>query len=117
MATAFALGEATVLGLLSGPACVASCGPMIVPSLLAEHGGLRINSRYLSLFLATRLLGYLLFATIAWEIGALCGIKKASPGTDFLSASQTFASFGFRNKPVRTCTDNEQPPLRRTDCE
>ena len=76
MAVAFALGEALVLGLASGPACVASCGPVIVPSLLAEHGGLRMNSRYLSLFLATRLLGYLLFAAIAWEVGALVSIRS-----------------------------------------
>ena len=76
MAAPLAFGEALVLGLASGPACVASCGPVIVPALLAEHGGLRMNSRYLSLFLATRLLGYLLFAAIAWELGALVTIRS-----------------------------------------
>ena len=67
----FALGQALALGLASGPACVASCGPVVIPSLLAERAGLRINVRYLSTFLATRLLGYLVFATVAWELGAL----------------------------------------------
>jgi len=75
MATAFALGEALVLGLASGPACVASCGPVVVPSLLAERSGLRVNGRYLSAFLATRLLGYLLFAAVAWGLGTLASLR------------------------------------------
>lgn len=78
MASAFAFGEALVLGLASGPACVASCGPVLVPSLLAEQSGLRLNSRYLSAFLATRLLGYLVFAAVAWELGALVAIPSAA---------------------------------------
>ena len=77
MASAFAFGEALFLGLASGPACVASCGPVLVPSLLAERDGLRLNSRYLSAFLATRLLGYLLFAAVAWELGALVAIPSS----------------------------------------
>jgi sulfite exporter TauE/SafE len=75
MAAAFGFGEALVLGFASGPACVASCGPVVVPSLLAERGGLRLNLRYLSTFLATRLLGYLLFAAVAWELGSLLSLR------------------------------------------
>jgi hypothetical protein len=71
MSGPFLLGEAFVLGLVSGPACVASCGPVVVPSLLAEGAGWRLNARYLSSFLGTRFLGYLLFAAVAWELGAL----------------------------------------------
>jgi sulfite exporter TauE/SafE len=71
MAASVVIGEALVLGLASGPACMAACGPVLVPSLLTEHAGLRPNARYLSAFLGARLLGYLLFAAVAWEIGAL----------------------------------------------
>jgi sulfite exporter TauE/SafE len=78
MATAFAFGEALVLGLASGPACLASCGPVVVPSLLAERSGLRLNVRFLSMFLATRLLGYLLFAVVAWELGALVSVRPSA---------------------------------------
>lgn len=67
----FLISEALLLGLASGPACVAACGPVVVPSLLSESAGWRINARYLSLFMGTRFLGYLLFATIAWELGVL----------------------------------------------
>ncbi|MGB2679004.1 MAG: sulfite exporter TauE/SafE family protein [Candidatus Acidiferrum sp.] len=67
----FLFGEAFLLGLASGPACVASCGPVVVPSLLAEGAGWRLNARYLTSFLGTRFLGYLLLATVAWELGVL----------------------------------------------
>ena len=71
MATWIFLGEAVALGLASGPACIASCGPVLVPSMLAEQSGMRLNARYLSAFLATRLVGYLLFALIAWQAGSI----------------------------------------------
>ena len=63
-------GEALMLGLASGPACVASCGPVLVPSLLASDKGWRVHGRYLTSFLGGRLAGYLLFAVAAWAVGA-----------------------------------------------
>jgi hypothetical protein len=77
VAGTLAIGEALVLGLVSGPACIASCGPVLVPSLLAERAGLRLNSRCLSAFLGARLLGYLLFAALAWGLGALVPFAPA----------------------------------------
>jgi len=78
MGGAFLLGEAFLLGLASGPACVASCGPVVVPSLLAEGTGWRLNARYLTSFLGTRLLGYLLFAAATWELGVLVSPPPAA---------------------------------------
>jgi len=46
----------------------------MIPSLLAERDGLRLNARYLGAFLGTRLLGYLVFAAVAWEVGALVSL-------------------------------------------
>ena len=69
-------GEAMALGLASGPACVASCGPVLVPSSLAEGAGLRLNVRYLSAFLGMRFLGYLVFAAFAWEVGTLVSLAS-----------------------------------------
>lgn len=74
----FLIGEALLLGLASGPACVASCGPVVVPSLLAEGTGWRRNASYLSFFLGTRFLGYLLFAAIAWQFGVLVSPRPAT---------------------------------------
>lgn len=77
MAGSFVLSEALILGLVSGPACMASCGPVLVPSLLTERSGVRLNTRYLSTFLGARFLGYLLFAAVAWELGALVSLPPA----------------------------------------
>jgi sulfite exporter TauE/SafE len=71
-------GEALTLGLVSGPACMAACGPVLVPSLLAEQTGFRRHFRFLSTFLGARLLGYLVFAAAAWEIGALVSMAPGS---------------------------------------
>lgn len=84
MTTGFAISEALILGLASGPACLASCAPVLVPSLLAERTGVHLNIRYLSMFLATRLVGYLLFAVVAWELGALVSIQP--PARPFVFA-------------------------------
>jgi hypothetical protein len=64
-------GDALALGLASGPACLAACGPVLVPSLLAGQAGFLPNLRTIAVFLGARLLGYLLFALVAWQLGAL----------------------------------------------
>lgn len=77
MGATVVFGEALALGLASGPACMAACGPVLVPPLLTERAGLRPNACYLSVFLAARLAGYLLFAAVAWEVGALISLPPA----------------------------------------
>ena len=74
MAVFVSYGEALTLGLASGPACIAACGPVLVPSLLTESAGFRSNIRFLSAFLVARLLGYMIFAAVAWELGALASM-------------------------------------------
>lgn len=61
--------EALVLGVSSGPACLASCGPVLVPILTADNRGVRGTGLALAAFLSGRLGGYLLFAGIAWFAG------------------------------------------------
>ena len=67
-------GDALALGLASGPACLAACGPVLVPSLLAGQSGILPNLRTVAVFLCTRLLGYLLFALLAWQVGTLASL-------------------------------------------
>jgi len=50
---------------------------VLVPSLLTERAGWRVNSRYISTFLGARFLGYLAFAAVAWELGALVSLPPA----------------------------------------
>jgi sulfite exporter TauE/SafE len=61
--------EALVLGLVTGPVCLASCGPVVLPWMLVQPPGFRTHARQLAIFLASRLLGYLLFASAIWFAG------------------------------------------------
>jgi hypothetical protein len=45
--------------------------------LLTERAGFQPHARYLSAFLAARLAGYMLFAVVAWELGALASMLPA----------------------------------------
>ena len=62
--------EALALGFGSGPICLASCGPVLLPWLGTEPRELRATARLLVLFLGGRLAGYLAFAVVAWAAGA-----------------------------------------------
>jgi sulfite exporter TauE/SafE len=64
------VAEALALGFGSGPVCLASCGPVLLPWLGAEPRELRATGRLLALFLGGRLAGYLAFAVVAWAVGA-----------------------------------------------
>ncbi|HEX4308388.1 MAG TPA: sulfite exporter TauE/SafE family protein [Acidobacteriaceae bacterium] len=61
--------EALVLGLATGPVCLASCGPVVLPWMLVQPRGVRGHARQMSLFLAARLVGYLVFAAAIWFAG------------------------------------------------
>jgi sulfite exporter TauE/SafE len=63
------VAEALALGFGSGPVCLASCGPVLLPWLGAEPRELRTTGRLLALFLGGRLAGYLSFAVVAWAAG------------------------------------------------
>jgi hypothetical protein len=58
--------DAFLLGISSGPACLASCGPVLVPALAAERRTAGGTALVLVQFLAGRLAGYLCFAAVAW---------------------------------------------------
>ena len=63
------LAEAFALGFGSGPICIASCGPVLLPWLGAEPRDLGTTGRLLAIFLGGRLTGYLAFAVVAWAAG------------------------------------------------
>jgi sulfite exporter TauE/SafE len=62
--------EAFSLGLSSGPVCLASCAPVLLPVLAAEERPARGAGALLAQFLVGRLGGYLCFASVAWVAGA-----------------------------------------------
>ncbi len=63
------IGEPLLLGFSSGLACLAACGPILLPWLAAAGAGWGGTTARLAGFLAGRLAGYLGFAVVAWALG------------------------------------------------
>jgi len=63
--------EAVLLGLTSGPACLASCGPVLLPWLAAENAPLARTAHLLGLYLGGRFAAYLVFGLVAGLAGAV----------------------------------------------
>jgi len=63
--------EAFLLGMSSGATCLAYCAPVLVPCLMGGVGGAGLRSDVVTVvrFLSGRLLGYLVFAVVAWCLG------------------------------------------------
>ncbi|HPT21524.1 MAG TPA: sulfite exporter TauE/SafE family protein [Bacteroidales bacterium] len=61
--------DSFILGLSSGSACVATCGIVMFPYLMAGSAGVRRITTDLLLFFMTRLIIYFLLATLSWNFG------------------------------------------------
>ena len=61
--------EGILLGLSTGTVCLAYCGPILLPYLLAEPGALKRNTLQVSLFLGGRFIAYLTTGVLAGLIG------------------------------------------------
>jgi sulfite exporter TauE/SafE len=70
--------EALLLGVSSGPVCLASCTPVLIPVLAAEQKSPRGTSALLAQFLTGRLAGYLAFACLAWLLGLSLQLQPRS---------------------------------------
>jgi sulfite exporter TauE/SafE len=63
------MGQGFILGLSTGVVCVAYCGPVLIPYLMSESGGLKKSYLLVAVFLTGRLTAYLLTAVLAGIIG------------------------------------------------
>lgn len=61
--------ESLILGLSSGSACLLTCGMVMFPYLMAGSAGVKRIAFDLTLFLLTRLIIYLILATVTWYFG------------------------------------------------
>ena len=61
--------DSLILGLSSGSACLATCGMVMFPYLMAGSAGVKRIAFDLSLFLLTRLVIYFILATLTWYFG------------------------------------------------
>jgi sulfite exporter TauE/SafE len=61
--------DSLILGLSSGSACLATCGMVMFPYLMAGSAGVKRIAIDLSLFMLTRFVIYFIMATLAWYFG------------------------------------------------
>ena len=68
--------EALVFGLISGPVCLLSCLPVLLPWLTVRQQNAARSASLLGSFLAGRLVAYLLFGSLAWSLGLLVSAQS-----------------------------------------
>lgn len=116
MATAGTCFEALALGVSTGPACLASCGPLLMPVLAAERKPTRGTGAVLATFLAGRFAGYLLFACAAHLVGLSLAAAPRSRGFAFAAANLLMAvllaAYGAALGRRRASCDLECPATR-----
>jgi sulfite exporter TauE/SafE len=95
-----------LLGLANGTVCLAYCAPVIVPYLLGEGQSVKRNYLELAQFLIGRLLGYLIFAVLAWLLGILVkehqAFRETIFGASYILLSGLLIYYCFR-KPKSLC--------------
>ncbi len=89
------IAEPTLLGFSSGLACLAACGPVLLPWLAGAGSGLRDTAALLARFLAGRLLGYLVFACAAWTLGLALPLSARSNAFFFAGVHLALAAALF----------------------
>jgi sulfite exporter TauE/SafE len=109
MALTGLMTEALLLGVSSGPVCLASCSPVLVPVLAAEQRSPRGTGALLAQFLGGRLAGYMGFACIAWLLGLSLRFQPRDQALIYGLADLGLAIFlggyalAMRAQPVAIC--------------
>ena len=95
-----------LLGLSTGATCLAYCAPVLVPYLLGEAKSIRQTAWTLSRFMLGRLLGYLVFAVIAWLAGSWLGLlterRETLMGPMYILMAALLLWYGML-QPVAPC--------------
>jgi sulfite exporter TauE/SafE len=101
-----------LLGLSTGPTCLATCAPVVVPVLLGEGKQTRHNLGLLAQFLSGRLGGYLLLGLLAWAANRLI-LENAGPrglvfGLVYVVLAGLMLFYGATKPPAATCPSSRQ---------
>jgi sulfite exporter TauE/SafE len=115
--------DSLILGLSSGSACLATCGMVMFPYLMAGSSGVKRIAVDLSLFLITRFVIYFILATLSWYFGqALFSnpvVRNIVPGIlyIFFAVMLIWYSIGKNRSPncpatiVKTINNNRLVPI------
>jgi hypothetical protein len=99
--------EGFILGLSNGVACIATCAPVLIPYLLGEGKGIVHNCWVTGQFLLGRLLGYLLFAVLAWMVNITVlqqsNLRNLLIGTAYVLFAGLLIYYGFFKKAEASC--------------
>jgi hypothetical protein len=61
--------DSFILGISTGSACLLTCGLAMFPYFMSGQAGVKRITADISVFLFTRLIAYILIATVAWYFG------------------------------------------------
>ena len=99
--------DAFILGLSNGVACIATCAPVLIPYLLGEGKGIIRNYWVTGQFLFGRLIGYLLFAVLAWSVSRTIlqegNSRNIIIGFAYIVFSALLIFYGFFKKKNSSC--------------
>jgi hypothetical protein len=99
--------DSLILGLSSGSACLATCGIVMFPYLMAGSASVKRIATDLSLFLFTRLLVYIILATVSWSFGqALFSnnvVRNVVPGILYIVFAVMLVWYAVSNNRTRDC--------------
>ncbi len=91
------------LGLANGTSCLAQCASVLIPYFLSAGDNAHKNLGTLLQFLGGRLLGYLLFALLAWTVSGLLlatgRYQSLLVGATYIGLSALLLAAVFRKKP------------------
>lgn len=92
-----------LLGLANGTSCLAQCAPVLIPYLLSAGNNAHKNLATLLQFMGGRLLGYLLFALLAWTVSGLLlatgRYQSLLVGATYIGLSALLLAAVLRQKP------------------
>jgi len=101
--------EALALGLASGPSCLVSCAPVVVPYLVGEGDRIGRNALILGQMLVGRLAGYLLFGLFVGAVsppnGEDSALRALVTGVVTLLLASLLIAYGFATPRTRCAAE------------
>jgi cytochrome c biogenesis protein CcdA len=99
--------DSLILGLSSGSACLATCGMVLFPYLMAGSASVKKIVIDLSLFMFTRFIIYFIMATLAWYFGQAIFsnpvIRNIVPGILYIVFAVLLIWYSFDKNRKKTC--------------
>jgi sulfite exporter TauE/SafE len=111
------LSAGLILGLSTGVVCLAYCGPVLIPFLMGEGNTIYGNTGTVILFLAGRLIAYILIGILAGTVGITLlqpsGSKIVFIGILYIILSSLLIVYGF-HRFRKVCLGRSHLPVKES---